>query len=116
MAYDELFADRIRKQLAEKKAGFYEKKMFGGLCFMVDDKMCLGIIKNKLMVRIDPEDQEQFLAEENVRQMDFTHRPMNGFLYVEPEGTDLDEDLEKWVDRCLSFNPKANSSKKKKSS
>ncbi|MGQ8335716.1 TfoX/Sxy family protein [Sunxiuqinia sp. A32] len=114
MPYDELLADRIRQSLKEKKTAFEEKKMFGGICFMVDDKMCIGIIKNDLMARIDPEQEKQFLKDTGARPMDFTHRPMKGYLYVNPEGTDLDDDLSKWVDRCLEFNPKATSSKKKK--
>ena len=81
---------------------------------MVDEKMCVGIIKDDLMVRVDPELQEEFLREEGCRIMDFTKRPMAGYLYVSPEGIDMDEDLDKWVQRCLDFNPKAKSSKKKK--
>ena len=114
MAYDELLADRIRQQLKDKKAPFEEKKMFGGLCFLVDDKMCLGVVKNDLMTRVDPEIYEQLLEEKGARQMDFTHRPMKGFILVEPEGIDLDDELESWVQHCLDFNPKAKSSKKKK--
>ena len=114
MAYDELLADRIRQSLKEKKAAFLEKKMFGGICFMVNDKMCIGVIKNDLMARIDPEHESQFLKDTGARPMDFTNRPMKGYIYVNAEGTDMDDDLEKWVNRCLDFNPKANASKKKK--
>ncbi len=114
MAYNEFLADRIRSVLKENNSLFEEKKMFGGLCFLVDDKMCVGIVKENLMVRIDPTQQDDFLKEEGCKLMDFTKRPMKGFLYVEPNAIDLDEDLDKWVKRCLEFNPKANSSKKKK--
>lgn len=114
MAYSEYLADRVRGSLKNLKASFQEKKMFGGICYMVDEKMCVGIINNNLMVRIDPENQEEFLKEEGCRMMDFTKRPMKGYLYVAPEGVDMDEDLDKWVQRCLYFNPKAKSSKKKK--
>ena len=113
MAYNEFLSDRIRDSLKENKAVFAEKKMFGGLCFLVDDKMCVGIIRDDLMVRIDPKDQDQFLSEKGCRIMDFTKRPMKGYLYVSPEGIDLDEDLDKWVKRCLEFNPRAKSSRKK---
>ena len=113
MAYNEFLADRIRESLKGNKAPFDEKKMFGGLCFLVDDKMCVGIIKDELMVRIDPEKQDDFLTENGCRMMDFTHRPMKGYLYVSPEAIDLDDDLNKWVKRCLDFNPKAKSSKNK---
>lgn len=105
MAYNEFLADRVRGSLKQLQTAFGEKKMFGGLCFMVDDKMCVGIIKDDLMVRIDPDDQEDFLQEKTCRIMDFTQRPMKGYLYVTPEGVDLDEDLDKWVKRCLDFNP-----------
>lgn len=113
MAYNELLADRIRGTLSDNNTSFLEKKMFGGICFMVDDKMCVGIIKDELMVRIDPENENDFLQENGCRPMDFTKRPMKGYLYVSPESIDLDEDLNKWVKRCLDFNPKAKSSKKK---
>lgn len=114
MAYSEFLADRVRDSLKGLEAAFQEKKMFGGMVFLVDEKMCVGIINEDLMVRIDPEDQDQFLEEEGCRIMDFTKRPMKGYLYVAPEGIDMDEDLDKWVKRCLDFNPKAKSSKKKK--
>lgn len=113
MAYSEFLADRVRNSLRSQNFGFQEKKMFGGLCFLVDDKMCVGIIKDDLMVRIDPEAQDNFLQEKGCRIMDFTNRPMKGYLYVSPEGVDMDDDLDKWVKRCLDFNPKAKSSKKK---
>lgn len=114
MAYDELLADRIRQNLKEKKAAFEEKKMFGGICFMVNDKMCIGVIKNNLMARIDPEYESQFLKDTGARPMDFASHPMKGYIYVDPIGIDLDDDLGKWVNRCLAFNPKANASKKKR--
>lgn len=113
MAYDEFLADRIRNTLKQKQISFEEKKMFGGVCFMVDDKMCMGVVKNDLMVRIDADKQEIYLKEKGCRVMDFTKRPMKGFLFVSLEAVDMDEDLEKWLTRCLEFNPKAKSSKKK---
>ena len=78
MAYDELLADRIRNVLKQKKVGNIEKKMMGGLCFMVDDKMCLGIVKNELMARIDPDFYNTALTKNGCRKMDFTGRPMKG--------------------------------------
>jgi len=114
MAYSEYLADRVRGSLKNLKSAFTEKRMFGGLSFMVDDKMCVGIIKDDLMVRVEPELQAEFMKDEGCRTMDFTKRPMPGYLYVAPEGIDMDEDLDKWVQRCLDFNPKAKSSKKKK--
>ena len=114
MAHDEYLAERIRRILALKKVPFEEKKMMGGLCYMVDDKMCIGVVKNELMARIDPELYDQALDRKGSRKMDFTGRPMRGFVFVEPEGIDMDKDLEYWVQLCLDYNPKAKSSKKKK--
>lgn len=114
MAYNEFLSERVKVSLKSLHANFEEKKMFGGVCFLVDDKMCVGIINNDLMVRVDPEEQDKFLQENGCRIMDFTNRPMKGYLYVNPEGVDMDDDLEKWVKRCLEFNPKAKSSKQKK--
>ena len=113
MAYDEHLADRIRQSLNENRISFEEKKMMGGLCYMVNDKMCVGVIKDKLMARIDPEIYTKALNKKGCHEMDFTKRPMKGFVFVEPEGTDLDSDLEFWVGLCLAFNPKAKSSKKR---
>ncbi|MGK7391405.1 MAG: TfoX/Sxy family protein [Candidatus Cyclobacteriaceae bacterium M2_1C_046] len=114
MAYDEYLADRIKHALELRKISFEEKKMMGGLCFMVQDKMCIGITKSNLMARIDPEIYDEALRKTGSRPMDFTGRPMKGFIFVEPEGYDMDDDLDYWVNLCLEYNPKAKSSKKKK--
>ncbi len=114
MAYDEYLAERIKGVLLTKNVDFAEKKMMGGLTYMVDDKMCVGIIKDKLMARIDPDIYEEALTKKGCHEMDFTRRPMRGFVYVEPEGIDMEADLEYWIDLCLEYNPKAKSSKKKK--
>ena len=114
MAYDELLADRIQNLLREKNVVNEEKKMMGGLCFMVDNKMCIGIVKDELMARIDPEIYHEALSKKGSKEMNFTGRPMKGFVFVEPNGIDMDKDLEFWVNLCLDFNPKATSSKKKK--
>ena len=113
MAYDEYLADRIKAALLNKNISFDERKMMGGLCYMVDDKMCVGVTKNKLMARIDPDIYDQALTRKGCRKMDFTGRPMKGFVFIEPEGIDLDDDLDYWVQLCIDFNPKAKSSKKK---
>jgi TfoX/Sxy family transcriptional regulator of competence genes len=114
MAYDQYLADRIRRILAENRISFEEKKMMGGLCYMVDDKMCLGVVKDKLMARLDPDLTERLLAEPGCKLMDFTGKTMKGFFFIDPEGTDLDQDLEYWVRLGLEFNPKAKSSKQNK--
>jgi TfoX/Sxy family transcriptional regulator of competence genes len=113
MAYDEFLADRIRATLKSKKVPYIEKKMMGGLCYMVDDKMCVGVVKNNLMARIDPEIYEQAMTKAGCREMDFTGRSMKGFVFVEPEGIDMDDDLNYWVQLSLDFNPKAKSGRKK---
>ena len=113
MAYDLLLADRIRSDLKEKRVSFEEKNMMGGLCFLVDDKMCVGIVKENLMARIDPEIYEESLRKKGCKEMDFTGRPMKGYVFIEPKGIDMDSELSYWIDLCLDFNPKAKSSKKK---
>lgn len=113
MAYNEYLADLVLQVLQNKNVFFEEKKMFGGLCFMVNDKMCIGIAKDKVMVRIDPEDYENLLEEPGAEPMTFTKKPMKGFLYINAEVIEEQSSLEKWIQRCLDFNPKAKSSKRK---
>jgi TfoX/Sxy family transcriptional regulator of competence genes len=113
MAFDEHLADRIRNILQEKRVRFEEKKMFGGLCFMVKKKMCAGIVKNDLMARIDPEEYEKALKKKGCREMTFSGRPMKGFVFVDGRGTDSDKSLTQWLQLALDFNPKAKSSKEK---
>ena len=114
MAYSEYLADRVRNSLKENRVAFGEKKMFGGLCFFVDEKMCTGVFKEDLMVRIDPINEAQYLTDENCRMMDEDTHSMKGFLMINPDGIDMDEDLDIWIKRCLEFNPRAKASKKKR--
>ena len=114
MATDEFLLDRMRNIMSEHKAQWIEKKMFGGVCFMVDDKMCFGTYKGGLMARVEPEEIEMLVGKEGVEQMINGGRPMTGYLNIDPSGYDSDEDLEFWIQKCLDFNPKAKSSKKKK--
>ena len=114
MPYSEHLADRVRHSLKENKAAFEEKKMFGGLYFCVDDKICAGAVKEELIVRIAPENENQYLQEEDCRELDETNHSMKGFLYISPEGIDMDDDLDKWIKRCIEYNPRAKASKKKK--
>ncbi|MHA7055666.1 TfoX/Sxy family protein [Aquimarina sp. M1] len=120
MAYSEFISDRIHQILKEKKAFFYAKKMMGGLCFMVEDKMCCSIHYDKkretdlLMARIGEEAYTEAIKRKGCHPMDFTGRPMRGYVFVTPEGFDLDEDLEYWIQLCIDFNPIAKSSKKRK--
>lgn len=114
MAYDEHLADRIRQSLDNKRVNYLEKKMFGGLCFMVDDKMCIGIVKDELMARVGPDHYERALSKNGAKEMNFTGRSMKGYIYVEPEGIDEEAQLDEYIQMCLDFNPLAKSSKKKK--
>jgi len=120
MAFDEYMADRIRQQFKEKGVSFLEKNMMGGLCFMVDDKMCCGAHFDKkkntnlLMARIGEDAYAEAIQKPGCQPMDFTGRPMKGYVFVTPEGFDLDADLEYWIQLCVDFNPLAKSSKKKK--
>ena len=112
--------DRIRRTLAEKHAPFDEMKMMGGLLFKVNEKMLCGIHIDKkygdslLMARIGEEIYEQELEKECCLPMDFTGRPMKGYIFVTPEGFDSEDDLSYWIDLCLAFNPQAKASKKRK--
>ena len=81
---------------------------------MVDGKMCVGIMKDNLMCRIGADNYENALSHEHCVPMEFTGRPLNGFVFVQPDGIDLEDDLEYWVQKCLDFNPFAKASKKKK--
>lgn len=120
MAYDEYQAERITQILNAKKADFFSKKMMGGLCFMVDNKMLCGMHIDKktggnlLMARVGTAVYEEVLELPGAMPMDFTGRPMKGYVFVTPEGCDRDEDLEFWIQKCLDFNPDAKASKKKK--
>lgn len=114
MAYDEQLAIRVRNVFAKRKVTFAEKRMMGGLCFLVDGKMCVGVEKERLMVRLDPEIYEDALRCKGCAPMDFTGRPMRGFVFVNPDGLAGSRDLASWVDLALEFNPKAKSSKKRK--
>lgn len=111
MAYNQKLADRIRKRLADVKK-VKEKEMMGGLTFMVNDKMCVGIIRDELMCRIDPGVQEVALSKTGCRIMDFTGRPMKGYVMVDETGMKSRVDFDHWIGLCLEFNKKAKSSKK----
>lgn len=119
MAFDQYMAERVRRYFREQQTDFYEKNMFGGLCFMVNDKMCCGLMYSKkkqtdlLMARIGEEAYQKSLKLTGCRPMDFTGRPMKGFVFVLPEGYDSEEDLTYWLDACLRFNPLAKASKRK---
>lgn len=120
MAYDEYLGDRIRQILNEKHTPFTEMKMMGGLCFKVDNKMLCGIHIDKkygdslLMARIGEIAYEMEIVKSTCLPMDFTGRPMRGYIFVTPDGFDTDEELSHYIDLCLDFNPLAKASKPKR--
>ena len=114
MAYNEKLAGRVRELLSDQRK-VMEKNMMGGLTFMVNDKMCVGILNDDLMARIDPEVYDTALQKRGCREMDFTGKPMKGFVFVSPKGTNNKHDLEYWIRLALEFNKKAKASRKKPS-
>jgi len=112
MPYSELLANRVRERLAELP-NIEEKEMMGGLTFMYNDKMCIGIIKDELMCRIDPDLHETAVERQGCRTMDFTKRPMKGYVMIDETGMASKQDFDDWIDMALAFNSKAKSAKKK---
>ena len=102
MPSDELLVERIRHALARRR-GVSEKRMFGGVCFMINGNMCAGVNDRLLMLRLGNELAAKALSEPHTRPMDFTGRPLKSMIYVEPEGYDTDDDLDSWVARAADF-------------
>jgi TfoX/Sxy family transcriptional regulator of competence genes len=113
MAFNEKLADRIREALVHLP-NVEEKYMFGGVCFMVNKKMCIGVVKDEMMCRIDPSLEEDVLERVGCRPMDFTGRPMKGYVYISEDGMKTKKTFDYWINLCLDFNLKAKASKKKK--
>jgi TfoX/Sxy family transcriptional regulator of competence genes len=111
MAYDEKLADRVREALAELP-GVQEKKMFRGVTFMVDDKMCVSVSGDELMLRFDPDMTEKLVEEPGTRPMIHGGKNMKGFIYVSPERFKNQKDFDCWINLALEYNPRAKSSKK----
>ena len=109
MAFSEHLAERVRQRLRKVNITD-EKKMMGGLIFMVNEKMCLGIDMDKntslyrLMVRVGKASHDQLVFKNGSREMDFTGRVMRGFLFIDPDGFDSEKDLDFWVEKALEFN------------
>lgn len=114
MAYDELLEQRVRSFFDAKRIKHEAKRMMGGLCFMVKGKMCVGVEKDRLMARIGHEAYDDALTRKGCRPMDFTERPMRGFVFVGPEGLKSEKDLAFWLDLALAYNPSAKKSAAKK--
>lgn len=102
MACDETLAQRIRDGFA-RTIGIVEKKMFGGIGFLLNGNMCVGVWKDSLVVRLSAEEGAAALYEPHVREFDITGRPMKGWIVVDPPGIDDDRDLNEWLHRALEF-------------
>lgn len=114
MAYNEKLADMTRELIAQSEKNVVEKAMFGGLCFMVNDKMALGVEKERLMVRLDPARYEEVMEKEGCKPMDFTGKVMKGFVFVDADELTTKKKLAYWVGLALEYNKVAKASKKKK--
>jgi TfoX/Sxy family transcriptional regulator of competence genes len=113
MAYNEKLNDRIREAIADLPK-VEEKFMFGGTCFMLNGKMCIGVVGDEMMCRIDHDIYEEALERKGCREMVFTGKPMKGYVFVNEDGYKSKKDFEYWIDLCVAFNKKAKASKKKK--
>jgi TfoX/Sxy family transcriptional regulator of competence genes len=113
MAYNEKIADMTRDLIALTHKKVEEKAMFGGLCFMVNGKMCVGVEKERLMVRLDPAKYDEVMEREGCRPMDFTGRIMKGYVFVDAVVLNTKKKLEYWVKLALEYNIIAKASKKK---
>jgi len=102
MAFDEGLAGRIRGLLRHRN-NVSEKKMFGGLAFMLDGHMFVGILGEKLMARVGPAGYADALRQPHASEMDFTGKPMKGYIYIAQKGFESDQDLENWVKLCAKF-------------
>lgn len=102
MAFDEALAERLR-DLLQKYPDVEERKMFGGLCFLIGGNMCCGIVGDRLMARVGPANYDICLRKKHAREMNFTGKPSKGMVYVQPEGIEEDAELASWLDVCMKF-------------
>jgi TfoX/Sxy family transcriptional regulator of competence genes len=114
MPFDPIVARQVRDVFSAKKIKVEEKKMMGGLTFMVKGKMCVGVLGEELMARIDPEIYESCLKKKGCRPMDFTGKPMKGYVFISKSGIRYPDDLDSWISLALDFNKKARAAPKKK--
>jgi TfoX/Sxy family transcriptional regulator of competence genes len=113
MAYNEKLADKVRELISPTHKITEEKKMFGGLCFMVNGKMCIGVEKERLMVRLNPDLTDEVLEKEGCRPMDFTGKIMKGYVFVNIEALNTKKKLAYWINLALDYNAIAKATKKK---
>jgi TfoX/Sxy family transcriptional regulator of competence genes len=102
MPYDDASAGRIRAVLAGRN-DVTEKRMFGGIAFLLNGNLCVGVIKDDLIVRVGPDAHAELVDRPHAREMDFSGRPMAGWLYVAPPGIVADADLRRWIDHGIAF-------------
>jgi TfoX/Sxy family transcriptional regulator of competence genes len=102
MAFDEVLAERIRQRLARRK-NVEEKKMFGGICFLLKGNMLVGVWKDSLIARLGPDQGDEALVEPHVKAFDITGKPMKNWILVEPEGVKEDDQLKDWIQRAVKF-------------
>ena len=106
------FLDNIRQFLSKKKIAWEEKKMFGGICFMIDNKMCFGTTKGQFLVRVSPDEFDSLLENSNAEPMKHGSKIMKGYLFIDPQDCCTNDRLEFWIEKCLKYNSKIASSKK----
>lgn len=112
MAYNQSLADKIRERLVEIP-NISEKEMMGGIAFMLNDKMCVGVVKDEMMCRIDPLKFEEVIEHRGCRPMDFTGKLMKGWIFVDPDSMKNADEFEYWIRLALDFNDLAKKSKRK---
>lgn len=113
MAYNEKLNDRIREAIAHLPK-VEEKHMFGGSCFMLNGKMCVGVVKDEMMCRIDPGIYEEALEKRGCREMVFTGKPMKGYVFVSGDGLKTKKEFDYWINLCLDFNKRAKAAQKRR--
>ena len=113
MAFDEKLNDRLREAL-HLLPNVEEKHMFGGVCYMLNGKMCIGVVGDELMCRINPDMEEEALSKNGARPMDFNGKPMKGYVFVAEPAYKTKKQFDYWLSLCIAFNALAKASKKKK--
>jgi len=113
MAFNEKLSNRIREAIAHFP-NVEEKNMFGGVCYMLNGKMCVGVVKDEMMCRIDHDVYEEALEKPGCREMTFTGKPMKGYVFISDEGMKTKKQFDYWINLCIEFNKKAKAATKKK--
>jgi len=114
MAFNEKLADRTREIISMSHKNVVEKRMFGGLCFMVNDKMCVDVEQKRLMVRIDPLKYDEVIEKEGCKPINFTGKVMKGYVFVDINALNTKKKLAYWIKLALEYNKIAKASKKSK--